>query len=63
MGAEENPYESPKEAGYDNPLVAVARAWRKDRLMLVGCALSITVVLFTLMTIVILILSFFGVIP
>ena len=39
-----NPYESPKEAGYDNPLVTAFRAWRKDRLMLIGCGLSVLII-------------------
>ena len=46
---EPNPYESPKEVGYDNPLVAAARAWRKDRKMLLGCGLLVTSVPFALM--------------
>jgi hypothetical protein len=43
-GMEENPYQSPEEVGYDNPLVAAARAWRKDRMMLIGCGLLVAFV-------------------
>ena len=60
-GMEPNPYESPTEAGYDNPLVAAARAWRKDRMMLIGCGLVIASVPFALMIVGMWLMWLFGI--
>jgi hypothetical protein len=37
----ENPYESPREVGYESPACQAWRQWLWDRLTLLGCGLAV----------------------